>query len=70
MSGKRTCRDNMATMSDESLQARSLLSLAKDAETFSEINGDDFSPAEDQDETISTMSDDSLQARGYKEEQL
>ena len=34
MSGKRTCRDNMATMSDESLQARSLLSTAKDTETL------------------------------------
>ena len=61
MSGKRTCRDNMATMIDESLIDE--VPSAQYAETFSEINWDDFSPAEDQDETLSNLSDESLLAR-------
>ena len=68
MSGKRTRRDNMATMIDESLIDE--VPSAQYAETFSEINWVDFSPAKDNNETLSTMSDESLQTRSRGDENL
>ena len=61
LSRKRPLCDNMATFGDENLNDD--VASAEDAETFSEINWGDFSPAEDQDETLSNLSDESLLAR-------